>query len=317
MTTIARVQEDRARGEQAVLDVELRECSRRSCRCGGTAAVLPISAYLPSPVVALFALFGGLLFCFCYLAGAYKHMHAAVIVGMIGGVSLALIIVGLLALIWRPPATFIRYLQQRYPEILWEKSNVQGQVIALTIDDGPSSYTQEILDILKANEATATFFAIGSHMAGNEEVLRQLLTNGNELGNHAVYDEPSWRLSDRELSSQIRMVDEQITAHYHAAGLPRPPRYFRPGSGFFTRRMRAVGKDLGYSLVLGSIYPHDPQIQSARLNAWHIMSLLRPGAIIICHDGRKWTAPMLRNILPRIKKRGYRVVCLSQLLQDG
>lgn len=243
-------------------------------------------------------------------------MHTAVVVGMIIASALALIIVGLISLIWRPPAALIQYLQQRYPDVVWEHSNVKGRVIALTIDDGPSNYTQDILDILQANEATATFFAIGSHMSGNEEVLQQLLMNGHELGNHAVYDEPSWRLSSDELSTQIQAVDRQIGALYGASGLPHPRRYFRPGSGFFTSRMRALVSDLGYTLVLGSIYPHDAQIRSARLNAWHIMSLLRPGAIIICHDGRAWTAPMLRHILPKIKRRGYRVVSLTELLQN-
>ncbi|KGY15625.1 hypothetical protein PABG_11278 [Paracoccidioides brasiliensis Pb03] len=87
--------------------------------------------------------------------------------------------------------------------------------------------------------------------------------------------------------------------------------------GFFTTRMRRVLATLDYRLVLGSVYPHDPQIPFWSVNAWHVLSIVRPGAIIVCHDGRSWTAPMLRRVLPVLKRRGYRVVTVTELLRGG
>ena len=74
---------------------------------------------------------------------------------------------------------------------------------------------------------------------------------------------------------------------------------------------------MGYRLVLGGVYPHDPQVASPWLNARHVLSMVRPGAIIVCHDRRPWTAPMLRKVLPELKRRGYRVVSVSELLQEA
>lgn len=243
------------------------------------------------------------------------QMHAAAAIGMVVGILLGAFVVTAALVIWRPPAFVIRYLRRRWPEVLWEVDTKQ-RIVALTIDDGPSSYTQETFEILKGNGATATFFVIGSHIPGKEHILQQLASNGHELGNHALYDEPSWKLSDDQLSSQIKLVDQQIRVTYESCSLPMPRRYFRPGSGFFTKRLLHTVASLGHQLVLGSIYPHDPQISSVRLNTWHILSSIRPGAIIICHDGRPWTAPMLRGVLPVIRQKGYKVVCLSELLAN-
>jgi peptidoglycan/xylan/chitin deacetylase (PgdA/CDA1 family) len=63
------------------------------------------------------------------------------------------------------------------------------------------------------------------------------------------------------------------------------------------------------------VYPHDPQIGYPSVNARHILSMVRPGSIIICHDRREWTAPMLRKVLPELKRRGYRVTTVSGLLK--
>jgi peptidoglycan/xylan/chitin deacetylase (PgdA/CDA1 family) len=94
-----------------------------------------------------------------------------------------------------------------------------------------------------------------------------------------------------------------------------PPKYFRPGSGLFNKEMRALVKRLGYRLVLGNIYPHDAQIPYWWLNARHILSMLRPGSIIICHDRRSWTVPMLKKVLPEMARKGWKVVTLSELLE--
>ncbi|OJD09718.1 hypothetical protein ACJ73_10128, partial [Blastomyces percursus] len=272
----------------------------------------------------------------------------------------------MLYIIYKPPTSLIQYFQLCWPDILWlvpttstsssSSATIDGnttsrnKLIALTIDDGPSPYTAEILQTLKANDATATFFLIGSNITdlitdtgadtgkkraaeSQAETLHGLLLAGNEIANHAMHDESSWRLSDAELVAQIKAVERKIQLIYNSAyttttttpttlttstkypreDTRRPPKYFRPGSGFFTTRMRRLLAALDYKLVLGSVYPHDAQIPFPRLNAWHILSLARPGGIIICHDGRRWTPPMLRVVLPELRKRGYRVVTVTEL----
>lgn len=229
---------------------------------------------------------------------------------------ISFLLIAPLYLVYKPPAFFIRYFQHRWPDVLWQVPTSQ-KLIALTIDDGPSEYTKEILDILEANDATATFFIIGSQVDGHEKMLQDIIRGNNELGNHAMRDEPSRSLSNADLTNQIEIVQEKINEAYNGVDVEAPQKYFRPGSGFFSTTMRETLTDLGYRLVLGNIYPHDPQIPFWRLNANHILSMLRPGGIIICHDRRSWTVPMLRKVLPEMKRRGYRVVTVTELLREG
>lgn len=254
-------------------------------------------------------------------------------------------------IVYHPPVHLINYFTRRWPDVLFQVPLPSGsdehndnsrryrKLIALTIDDAPSSYTYAILQTLKEFDARATFFVIGAQAresAVGRERLRQLVAAGMELGNHAMYDEPSRDLSDDELTAEMTEVRNMIRnaykegnrlrngngvdADYDADGdglVEPPPLYFRPGSGFFSDRMRQLVHGLGYRIVLGSIYPHDAQISWWRLSAWHILSLARPGAIIVCHDRRSWTVPMLRKVLPELRQRGYRVVTVSELLKAG
>lgn len=214
--------------------------------------------------------------------------------------------------IYKPPTALIRYFQRRWPDVLFHVP-ITDKVVALTIDDGPSEYTHQIMEVLKENDAKATFFIIGGQVPRRESTLVDLVKNGNELANHAMHDEPSRSLAKSEFIHQVDTVESLLLTAYDDANTRRPPKYFRPGSGFFSKEMRATLKMLGYRLVLGDIYPHDPQIPYSGVNARHVLSMLKPGGIIICHDRRPWTVPMLKQILPEIKRRGYKITTVSGL----
>jgi peptidoglycan/xylan/chitin deacetylase (PgdA/CDA1 family) len=218
-------------------------------------------------------------------------------------------------LIYKPPKSVISYLQSRNPSVLFQIQTGQ-KIVALTIDDAPSPYTREILDILKENDVTATFFVIGNQVPGNENVLADIVRAGHELGNHAMHDEPSISLSSDVLAQEINQVDVIIDHAYEQGSRARTSHYFRPGSGVFSHRILAVAEKTGYQTILGSIYPHDPFISRWKVNAWHVLSSLRPGAVVICHDRRSWTVPMLRKALSGMKQKGFEVTSVSGLLSS-
>jgi peptidoglycan/xylan/chitin deacetylase (PgdA/CDA1 family) len=240
--------------------------------------------------------------------------------------TMLLILFTLLALvapfyiIYKPPHLLIQYFAHRWPDVLWHVpiSSPGKKIIALTIDDAPSGFSHEIVEVLKENEAKATFFVIGGQISGREDVLMDLVRADMELGNHAMHDEPSRSLSMEQLEKELVEVEGYINSTYASVGVERPSnRFFRPGSGFFSEAMRGKVREMGFRMVLGSVYPHDPQIKYARVNARHILSMVRPGGIVICHDRRSWTAPMLRIVLPELKRRGYTVTTVTGLLDAG
>ena len=218
-------------------------------------------------------------------------------------------------IIYKPPKAVISRLQSHNPSVLFQ-IQTKKNIVALTIDDAPSSYTKEILAILSENDVKATFFIIGNQSHGNEALLADIVRAGHELGNHAMHDEHSVSLSSETLSQEIHEVDILINTAYEQAGHQRTSYYFRPGSGVFSQRILDVAEKAGYQTILGSIYPHDPFISRWRVNAWHIISSLRQGAVIICHDRRSWTVPMLRKAVPEMKRRGYEVTSVTGLLNS-
>lgn len=231
-------------------------------------------------------------------------------------VTLLCLVVLILYHIYLPPTYLIRTLCRLYPTVLFHLPTSKP-ILVLTIDDTPSADTARIAEILQAHDVRASFFVIGSHIPGHETTLRSLVAQGHELANHAMYDAPSFRLADQTLEREILEVEARLTEIYRfvdpTAMSTRqvPPRYFRPGSGFFTARMLARLSSLSYRCVLGSIYPHDAQIYWPSLNAWHILRSVRPGGFIICHD-RPWTPQMLEVILPELQKRGFSVGSVAE-----
>ncbi|ATZ46271.1 hypothetical protein BCIN_01g08990 [Botrytis cinerea B05.10] len=232
-------------------------------------------------------------------------------------VLLALLFVVLLLgyTIYKPPQFVINYLRWKYPDVLFQiPLSHAHRVIALTIDDAPSEETSRILDLLKIYDSKATFFIIGSQVSAHPSLIQRIHDEGHELGNHAWADEPSISLPISELERQVKEVEDLLPPNRPISGSKIPPKYFRPGSGFFNAQMLEKAKQWGYRVALGSIYPHDPQIHNARINAKHVLSMARPGGIIIMHDRRSYSAAEIELVLGGLKKRKYRVESLGGLL---
>jgi peptidoglycan/xylan/chitin deacetylase (PgdA/CDA1 family) len=201
----------------------------------------------------------------------------------------------------------------------------QEKKIALTIDDAPHfqpETTRPLLHLLAQHQARATFFIITDKIASPQPsteaknaLIQDLVAQGHELGNHLTRDEPSIHLGDR---FAIEVARAQAVLSPYA-----PQAWLRPGGGWCNRQMMAVAQQRGYQVALGSIWPYDTLIRHPGFAAWFILQNLRPGAIVILHDAGSqgvWgqsTYQTLRRILPILKRRGYQVVTLSELLQTG
>jgi peptidoglycan/xylan/chitin deacetylase (PgdA/CDA1 family) len=226
-------------------------------------------------------------------------------------IFIILVLIILLAyVIYKPPHLVVSFLQWRNPEVLWHvPMPSSSQVVALTIDDAPSDQTARMLDLLKVYGAKATFFVIGSQIASHPDLLQRMHDEGHEIGNHAWRDEPSISIPLSELERQVREVETVIPANTGSK------KYFRPGSGFFNKQMVDRVMALGYRVVLGSIYPHDPQIHNARINSKHVLSMLRSGGIIIMHDRRTYSADQLELILRGMVAMEWKAESLGGLLK--
>ena len=106
------------------------------------------------------------------------------------------------------------------------------------------------------------------------------------------------------LKREITHCDKLIEAIYREAGVKRENKIYRPGCGFFNEEMLQLVEEEGYTLVLGSVYPHDPLRKSVAIDSWYIKKKLEDRDIVIIHD-RSWTPALLVEILPWIEQEGY------------
>ncbi|MGH7547590.1 MAG: chitin deacetylase family protein, partial [Gemmatimonadales bacterium] len=221
-----------------------------------------------------------------------------------------LLVLALGAFLWSPPDWLVDNLAAVRPGCLY-RARLPAPLIALTIDDGPDPVsTPLILAQLRRHEAHATFFLISSRVAGREQLVRDLVTRGHEVGNHLTRDEPSIKLKPAQFEQAL------LEAHRVLAAYGRVT-WMRPGSGWYSRSMIDIIQRHQYRCALGSIYPFDAALPSHRLAASYILRNARPGAVVILHDGGARglrTARLLRTVLPELRARGYRVVTLSELV---
>eukprot|EP01133_Synstelium_polycarpum_P009757 gene9757-11394_t len=237
-------------------------------------------------------------------------------------ITTALVVIGgsLLGVAYFQPQPLVRLLSRHYgDEVIFYADNVDptNKVVALTIDDGPSTETEEILDILAQYGAHATFFLIGRNIERTPrapEILDRMLAEGNELGNHMWRDEPSINLEPVEFERQLLQVDRMINSTYTGRQKHWHRKLFRPGSGFFNRDMIKTIQRNDYTMCLGNVYPHDPFIKNHNVNSWYVTATVTPGSVIILHD-REHTLPALRTILPRLIADGYNITTISKLLE--
>lgn len=206
------------------------------------------------------------------------------------------------------PTLVVEWRRATSPEVLYYVGTEQP-VVALTIDDGPSPATPEILDLLAKYGARATFFVIGDHLHQHPDLAHRLIAEGHEFGHHMMRDRASIELPPDEFRAEFREMDAVLDEWGGS-------RVFRPGSGWYDDRMVEEAARLGYQTVLGSVYPFDAQLPFPTAATWYIRQYLTPGAILVLHDGPERglrTAEILRDLLPELRARGVRVVPVSEL----
>ena len=230
---------------------------------------------------------------------------------VLGGTAGSLAVVA--TALWTAPRWLVPVVAARSPGCLYTVA-ARERVVALTLDDGPdAAHTPGVLRVLGAHGARATFFLISGRVRGQEPLVRAVVAAGHEVGNHLTRDEPSVRLAPAAFDAALREAGAVL-------GRFAPVRWFRPGSGWYTPAMLAMARRAGYRCALGSVYPYDPHVPSPRLAAAYVLANVRPGAVIVLHEGGargRRTVETLERVLPALRARGYRVVTLTELAAAG
>ncbi|HYB31005.1 MAG TPA: polysaccharide deacetylase family protein [Solirubrobacteraceae bacterium] len=186
--------------------------------------------------------------------------------------------------------------------------------VALTFDDGPGPYSGAIVRILRRLHAPATFFAIGRQVPLYRQVIAAEARDGFEVGDHT---ETHPFLSVLPAAVQRAQILDAARA-IHAAGAPYP-RLFRPPYGAFDAATLTILRAARMLVVLWSVDTSDYTRPGVARIVYVALSGAQPGAIILMHDGggdRSETVAALPRIIRGLRRRGYQLVTVSQLVRD-
>jgi len=193
----------------------------------------------------------------------------------------------------------------------YAQAHVDQPFIAMTFDDGPSAEnTPRLLEMLKQRNIKATFFLIGQNAASNPEIVRRILAEGHEIGNHSWTHPQLSKLSDERVTTEITKTQEAIKS---ASGFT--PTLLRPPYGAITPRQRAwIENQFGLNIILWSVDPFDWKRPGASVITQRILTQVRPGAIILSHDIHKQTIDAMPATLDGLIRKGYKFATVSQLI---
>ena len=200
-------------------------------------------------------------------------------------------------------------------QITLSRAKVSGSYIAMTFDDGPArGNTTRLLDILKERNIPATFFVISGKATSNASLLRRMVSEGHEIGNHTITHGNLAKFSNAGIRKELDGCHKAIV---DACGVA--PTIFRPPYGAIKSAQKQwIFDEYGYTTVLWSVDPRDWQRPGVNVVARRLVEGARPGGVLLAHDIHEPTIEAMPQVFDELLRRGFQFVTVSQLmaLQD-
>jgi len=157
----------------------------------------------------------------------------------------------------------------------------------LTFDDGPGPNTAPLSRLLQERSMTATFFFLGSQLAGQEDVVAQVLADGHTIGVHGMHHRDAWTVAPALAKRDLLEGFDRLSLL-----LDGSPKWIRPPFGHITPWTLKFAKEKGLQTVLWNLNPADYSARSsARGVQEYVVRWARPGSVVLLHEnGPVWGA---------------------------
>ena len=195
--------------------------------------------------------------------------------------------------------------------LTYSRIKTQAPFIAMTFNDGPHPvYTPRLLDILKARNIKATFFVVGTNTRRYPGIIRRMIAEGHEVGNHTVNHKYLSRISIEQARAEVAGCERAIIA---ACGVR--PRILRPPGGHINNQVKVwLNREFGYSTIMWAVDPEDWKRPGSGVVAQRIINDTDAGEIVLAHDIHGPTIAAMPRALDGLLSKGYRFVTVSQLI---
>ena len=178
-------------------------------------------------------------------------------------------------------------------------------MVALTFDDGPNANTSRVLDILEKYNVKATFFVLGTNIEGYEDTILRMKELGMEIGNHMYSHKLMTILTEEEITSEIKKVDDLVFDIINSY-----PTLIRPSYGTSNKRMLKI---IDRPVIIWDIDTLDWKYHNSTRISNKILDKVSDGDIVLMHDIYSATANSLEITIPKLLDKGYQLVTVSEL----
>ncbi len=195
------------------------------------------------------------------------------------------------------------------PDVVLDLSDIKH--IALTFDDGPRvETTGRLLDILKDNNAKATFFVMGQRVENNPDLVKRMYDEGHAVGNHTFNHKDLTKLKESDVNSQIEKTNVTIRNIIDA-----DTSLLRPTYGAYNSKTMSMAKDKSMFLILWDIDPMDWNSKNADRIHDHIVSRAKDGDIILLHDIYHTSVDAAEKVVKTLSEKGFVFVTVPELIE--
>ena len=186
------------------------------------------------------------------------------------------------------------------------KRTKQGKTIFLTFDDGPSIYTNKLLDILKKYNVQASFFCVGNFAKQNKDIIKREVEENHLIGLHSLNHTNACLMGIKKTNNDF---DQSINI---MNDLNVKIKYFRPPWGQFNLLSMFNIKKYNLKLVLWNVMAEDWEGDTTTdIIEEKLLKRIHGNDIICLHDGRgknnapKRTIDALDKVIPKLLEKGY------------
>lgn len=183
----------------------------------------------------------------------------------------------------------------------------QHPMIALTFDDGPGEYTEELINCLVENNAKATFFMLGQNVEAYPEIAKKVSDAGMELGNHSYSHPDLVTIGADAAAQQVSNTDAALKA---ATGFEAT--VMRPPGGSFNDSVKAA---IDHPLIIWSIDTRDWATKSEDQTYQVVMDNAQDGSVVLMHDIHEWSVKAAIRMIPDLIAKGFKLVTVSELAE--
>ncbi len=231
-------------------------------------------------------------------------------VKLISNLIIAIVIIGVFLVGFLPEKSVTISSEGSYNAIYNGSQELNNVSIMINVYENTEVVTK-MLELFKEKEVKATFFVGGCWADDNGAILKEIISQGHELGNHGYFHKDHKKLSESGNYNEINNCDKIV---YALTGYKMT--LFAPPSGAFSKNTLKASKSLNYKTIMWSKDTIDWRDSDESLIYTRATKNLKNGDFILMHP-KTHTLNALPKIIDTIKEKGYNLVTVTECLNNN